>query len=181
METAQLDRPADAVNTARTARTAGTADSEPDTALRAPARLVEFDRHRFIALPVHTTLEIVEQPQIIGVPGAPYYALGMMRWQGRHLAVLDLCTLLNAHPKAGAPKLRHALVVAYQTAPWRPLEYAAIATAGLPQTVQVSDDMHCPLPDDSDMWPLIAAACFSHQRMPVPVVDTGRLFGSPWG
>ena len=169
MEIAQLDCPADI------------ADTGHDSALRAPARLLEFDRHRFIALPVHTTLEIVEQPEIIGVPGAPYYALGMMRWQGRHLAVLDLCTLLNAHPKAGAPKLRHALVVAYQTAPRRALEYAAIATAGLPQTLQVSDDMHCPLPDDSDMWPLIAAACFSHQRMPVPVVDTGRLLGSHWG
>src|SRR5438067_7947493 len=74
-----------------------------DTALRAPARLLEFDWKRYVALPIHTTLEIVERPEIVPVPGAPYYGLGMLRWQGRFLAVLNLCALLNAYPKAGAP------------------------------------------------------------------------------
>lgn len=174
MHVEQIDRP--------TAILPPTEDcaTEPGTALRAPARLLEFDWKKYVALPVHTTLEIVEQPEIIEVPGAPYYGLGMLRWQGRYLAVLDLRTLLNAHHKAGAPRLRHALVVAYQAAPRRPIEYAAIATVGLPQAVQVGDAMQCPLPEDSDLWPLISVSCFSHQGLPVPIVDTGRLFGSFW-
>ena len=152
-----------------------------DTAPRAPARLLEFDRNRHVALAVHATIEIVERPEIVGVPGAAYYMLGMMRWQDRHIAVLDLCTLLNAHLKDGAPRMRHALVVAYQTAARKPIEYAAIATIGLPQTVQVSDDAKCDLPTDGDLWPLISLSCFLHHDQRVPIVDTGRLFGAYWG
>jgi CheW-like domain len=152
-----------------------------DTTPHAPARLLEFDWNRHIALPVHTTIELIEQPEITPVPGAAYYTIGMLRWQGRHLAVLDLCTLLNAHTKAGAPRLRHALVVAYQTAPRGPVRHAAIATIGLPQTVRVGDAAQCPLPGDGDLWPLLAVSCFMHQGHRVPIVDTGRLFGSYWG
>ena len=147
----------------------------------APARLLEFDRNRHVALAVHATLEIVERPEIVGVPGAAYYMLGMMRWQDRHIAVLDLCTLLNAHLKEGAPRMRHALVVAYQTAARQPVEYAAIATIGLPQTVQVSDAAQCELPTEGDLWPLISLSCFLHHDQRVPIVDTGRLFGAYWG
>jgi hypothetical protein len=156
-------------------------DAGDAPAMRAPARLLEFDRNRHVALPVHATLEVIEQPEIVRVPGAAYYMLGMLRWNGRQLPVLDLCTLLNAHAKAGAPRLRHALIVAYQTAPRQPIEHAAIATASLPQTVQVGDDAQCPLPDDGDLWPLISISCFQHQGQRVPVVDIGRLFGAYWG
>lgn len=149
--------------------------------MNAPARLLEFERNRHVALAVHATLEIVEQPEIVGVPGGAYYMLGMMRWQDRQIGVLDLCTLLNAHAKAGAPRLRYALVVAYQTAARRPIEYAAIATAALPQTVQVGDDAQCPLPEDGDLWPLVSLSCFMHHGERVPIVDTGRLFGAYWG
>jgi len=156
-------------------------DNHPGAAPRVPARLLEFDRNRHVALAVHATLEIIEQPEIVGVPGAAYYMLGMMRWQERHIAVLDLCTLLNAHPKAGAARLRYALVVAYQTAPRLPLEYAAIAVVGLPQMMHIADESQCPLPTDSDLWPLIAVSCFEHRGRQVPIVDTGRLFGAYWG
>jgi len=150
-------------------------------AARAPARLIEFDRGRHVALPVHTTIEVIERPEITGVPGAPYYMAGMLRWQERQIALLDLCTLLNAHPKAGAAPARHALVVAYQTAAYQPIRYAAIATTRLPQTLQVGDASQCALPPDSDLWPLIALSCFEHEGRRVPILDTGRLFGSTWG
>jgi hypothetical protein len=146
----------------------------------APARLLEFDRRKYVALPVHTALEIVERPEIIPVPGAPYYGLGIMRWQGRVLAAVNLCSLLNAFPKPGAPAPCHALVVAYQTAPRRPIEYGAIATISLPQAVQVDDGMQCALPVDSDLWPLISLSCFTHAGVAVPVIHTGRLFGACW-
>ena len=172
MDIELIDGPADLLSPA------AELEAEATTELRAPARLLEFNRQRFVALPVHTTLEIVEQPEIIEVPGAPYYGLGMLRWQGRYLAVLNLCTLLNAYPKAGAARTRHALVVAYQVAPRRPIEYGAIVTVNLPQAIQVSDGMQCPLPADSDLWPLISISCFMHEGRPVPIVNPGRLFGA---
>ena len=107
------------------AQAAVEAVAEP--ALRVPARLLEYGWKKFVALPVHTALEIVEHPKLVEVPGAPYYALGMMAWQGRWLPVLDLCALLNAYRKPGTPPMRHAVVVAYQSAPREALQYAAIA------------------------------------------------------
>ncbi len=153
----------------------------PQTELKAPARMLEFDRGRHVALPVHTTIELIERPELVAVPGAAYYALGMLAWQGQHLAVIDLCTLLNAHRKDGALRPRHVLVVAYQPAPRQPVQHAAIATVSLPQTLQVGNGAQCPLPEDSDLWPLIAVSCFEHQGARVPIVDTSRLFGSHWG
>ncbi len=146
----------------------------------APARLLEFDHGRFVALPVHTTIELIERPAIVGVPGAPYYMPGTLRWQAQQIVLLDLCALLNAHPKAGAAPARHALVVAYQTAAGQPIRYAAIATASLPQTLQISDASQCALPQDSDLWPLIALSCFEHEGRRVPIIDTGRLFATRW-
>jgi CheW-like domain len=153
----------------------------PQTELKAPARLLEFDRGRHVALPVHTTIELIERPELVGVPGAAYYSLGMLAWQGQHLAVIDLCTLLNAHRKDGAQRPRHVLVVAYQPEPRQPVQHAAIATVSLPQTLQVGNGTQCPLPEDSDLWPLIAVSCFEHLGVRVPIIDTSRLFSSHWG
>jgi chemotaxis signal transduction protein len=148
----------------------------------APARLIEYSRGRFVALPPHTTLELLEHPQALAVPGAAYYAYGLLAWQGRQLPLIDLEALLLAYAggqRAKAP--RYALVVAYQRAPGAPVEHGAIAMADLPQTVTVSDDAMCELPNGSDMWPLLALSCFTFDGQVVPVVDTGRLFSSYHG
>ena len=125
---------------------------------------------------MHAALEIIEQPTVLPVPGGPYYGLGMLRWQERWIPVLDLGALLNAYPKPAAPVLKHALVIAYQTAARQPLQYAALATLSLAQTVQVGDAQQCELPKDSDLWPWISASCFTHDGATVPIVDTSRLF-----
>lgn len=148
----------------------------------AEARLLEYDRGRYVALPLHTTMEVVERPTVVEVPGAPYYALGMLRWQDRWIPVIDLCTLLEAYQKLSAPPRRHLLVVAYQRAPRQPLEYGAIVTVSLPRTVRVHDSQACGLPQHSDLWPLIADSCFSENgQVAVPIVNTARLFAQVWG
>lgn len=153
----------------------------PHQVPHAGARLLEYDRGRYVALPLHTTIEVVERPAVVEVPGAPYYALGMMRWQNRWIPVIDLCTLLEAYLKLSAPPRRHFLVVAYQSAPRQPLEYGAIATVSLPRTVQVHDGQACALPQHSDLWPLIADSCFTENgQAPIPIVNTTRLFAQVW-
>lgn len=143
----------------------------------APARIVEFARDHYLALPLHTTLEIVENPDILPVPGAAPHARGLLLWQENWIPVIDLARLLlpQIAPTAGTSK--YILVLAFQRVPGQPLEYGALVLPVLPETVFVDDSMACKLPDDSPFWPEISLSCFSYRGEAIPIVDTGRLFG----
>ncbi len=154
-------------------------DGEAPPEARAPARLLEYKRGCFVAFPAHATIGLLENPEVVPVPGAPYYCLGLMPWQGRQLPLLDLDTLLRAYPAAAPPDSGHVLVLAYQGAPGRALEYGAVCAPWLVQMIQVTDSQQCELPPDSDLWPWISLACFEHEGHAVPVLDTARLFGPP--
>jgi chemotaxis signal transduction protein len=146
------------------------------------ARLLQYSRGRHIALPPHTTIELIENPQVLPVPGSAYYGHGLMAWQGQHSAMIELEVLLRAIPGGHALRApRYALVVAYQRAAGLPIEHGAIALAQLPESVTVSDAAACALPGNSDLWPVIALSCFQHEGQPVPVVDTSKLFGAYHG
>jgi len=146
---------------------------------RAPARLLEYRPGRYVAFAPHATVALVDSPDIVAVPGAPYYCLGLMAWQDRHLPLIDLDTLLRAYPNGREPPTGHVLVLAYQRAANEPLEYGAVCARSLVATVEVSDSDARELPDDSDLWPWIALSCFEHRGQPVPVIDTARLFAEP--
>lgn len=165
-----------------TAADAAPAALPADAGPRAVARLIEYAPGRQIALPPHTTIELLENPAVVAVPGAAYYACGLLAWQGRQLPLLDLHALLRAYPgtnRTGAP--RYALVLAYQRAPRQPVEHGAISLAVLPQTVAVSDEARCELFADSDLWPLLALSCFRHEGHAVPILDTAKLFAAYHG
>jgi CheW-like domain len=147
----------------------------------APAQLLQYDRGCCIALPPHTTIELLDRPPVVPVPGAAYYIDGLTLWQGRWLPVLDLHALVNAYRKEHAPKTRYLLIVAYQAQPRGPVLHGAIALPVTPGTVQVSDAARCELPDTSDLWPQVALSCFEIKGLAVPIVDTGRLFGQYHG
>lgn len=146
---------------------------------RAPARLLEYRRGGFVAFPAHATVALLDNPVLTPVPGAPYYCPGLIAWQDGRLPLLDLHTLLRAYPDADAPPAGHVLVLAYQSAPGRPLEYGAVCAPWLVRMIEVADSQQCDLPRDSDLWPWISLACFEHEGRAVPVLDTGRLFGPP--
>lgn len=145
--------------------------------VRAPARLLEYKRGCFVAFAAHATIGLVDNPTVVPVPGAPYYCLGLMPWQGRQLPLLDLNTLLRAYPDTDAPPAGHVLVLAYQGAPGEPLEYGAVCAPWLVRMVEVGDSQQCDLPGDSDLWPWISLSCFDHEGHAVPVLDTSRVFG----
>ena len=145
---------------------------------RAAARLIEYTHGHHVAIAPHATIELVERPVLVEVPGAAYYACGLMDWQGQQLPAVDLYTLLRAYPSEYRPPWRYGLVVAYQVAPRTPVQHGVLALPVLPQTVEVSDDAQCELPSDSDLWPLIALSCFRHDGQPVPIIDCARVFGA---
>jgi len=144
---------------------------------RAPARLLEYRPGGFVAFPAHTTIALVEDPRIVEVPGVPYYCLGLMAWQGRWLPLVNLQALLRAHGEPQAAP-RHVLVLAYQSAPGQAPEYGAVCAPLLVRMAEVADSQACELPQDSDLWPWISLACFTHEDHTVPVLDTARLFGT---
>jgi hypothetical protein len=150
------------------------ADADAPTAT---AQLLQYDRGCCIALPAHTTIELLDRPPVVPVPGAAYYCDGLTRWRDQWLPVIDLHALVNAYRKEYAPKTRYLLIVAYQAAPGAALSHGAIALPVTPGSVQVSDAAMCPLPDTSDLWPLLALSCFEIKGRSVPILDTSRLFG----
>lgn len=143
----------------------------------APARIVAFASGHHLALPLHTTLEIVENPDIFPVPGAAPHALGLLLWQDKWIPVIDLARLLLPQSAPAAEPPKYILVLAFQRVPGQPLEYGALVLPALPETVFVDDSMACELPNDSPLWPAISLSCFSYRDEAIPIVDTGRLLG----
>jgi chemotaxis signal transduction protein len=146
---------------------------------RAIARLLAWAPARFVALPAHTTLEVIEHPEPVDVPCAPGYVLGLLAWQQQWLPMIDLRAFLEgALPVRKRP--RYALIVAWQSAPGARIEHGALGLESLPETVSVDDGAACLLPlDDGIAWAGIALACFSHGGQPVPILDTARLLKAP--
>lgn len=154
---------------------------EKEQLYRAPARLLEYAPDRYIALPTHTTLEIVEDPEIYPVPGAALYGLGLLYWQEHWLAVVDLARMFlqNGLPDVSiaTEKPRYVLVLAYQRMPGYALEYGAITLPVLPETIFIGDDAACDLPTDSPIWATVSLSCFTYAGHTIPVLNTAQIFG----
>ncbi|QTD45419.1 hypothetical protein [Ottowia testudinis] len=156
--------------------------SAPSESPSAVARLLEYSPGHHVALPPHTTMEVVEKPSVVAVPGAPYYAYGLMAWQDRWIPLIHLDSIVRAYVSIPLPPVpRYALVVAYQAAPGEPIEHGAIALPALPRFVSVSDQDACDLPGNSDVWPLLSISCFKTGEHVVPILATGRLFSTYHG
>ncbi len=139
-----------------------------------PARLIEYQPGRHVALAQHTTYGLIKQPAFVAVPGAAPYAYGLLLWQEMRVPLIDLGAALHGSAVPNAPG--YAVVVAWQSIPRGPLQYGALALAGLPRTITVRNADQCALPDDSPLWPRLAVSCFRHEGEAVPILDTRRLF-----
>lgn len=147
----------------------------------APAWLLEYSSGRFAALALQSTLALLEKPTYSFVPGAPVHCLGLMRWEGRRLPLVDLERLgESANPISIDASLSHAIVLAWkQKGSSQRVELGAIAAPQSVMLIQVRDEQECPAPEDSGMLRLLAASWFEHAGQPVAVLDTAKLF-SGW-
>lgn len=144
------------------------------------ACVLEYASGAQIALPIHAGVELVEHPRVVPVPGMPRFCLGLVAWQGRQLPLVNLQAYLQETGTSQAMAASsHVLVVAYQTARGRPIEYGALCAPFLVRMVEVSDRQQCPLPDPRETWADLAISCFLHQGQAVPVLDPARIFGGP--
>lgn len=148
-----------------------------DTAL---ACVLEYAAGRQIALPIHAGVELVEQPRVVPVPGMPHFCLGLVAWQGRQLPLIDLQAYLQGPEDAQAtPHYSHVLVVAYQTARGRPIEYGALCAPFLIRMIEVAGNQQCALPPGQTRWTAIAISCLMHQGQAIPVLDPACIFHTP--
>ena len=112
------------------------------------------------------------------VPRAPEHCAGLIVWRDRLIPVIDLARLLTGRRSAPGPH-RRAVILAYQQAAGRPLQYGALFVTAAPTQTSVSDDMACALPDTQPALAHIARACFTHQDQAVAIVDPRHLFDRP--
>ena len=150
---------------------------------RADARMVMYARGKLVAFAPHATQELIEHPQWMHVPGAAYYAYGLLHWQERYIPFIHLESVLLAYPAFDPAVMPPcALVLAYQNAPREPLQYGAIAVHDIPYSQAVSDADFSPLPSDSDMWEELAISCFRQQEgQIVPILDAAKIFSKYHG
>jgi len=159
------------VNPVLEAPSAGPGTRQPG----ALARILEVARGRRIALAPHTTLDLVEHPVAVRVPGAAAHVHGLLSWHGKRIPYIDVDALLRGAPAARTPA-RYALVVAFQPAPGAAIEQGAIALLALPESIQISDSQGCKLPADRLVEASLALACFDLNGEPVAIFDTAQLF-----
>lgn len=148
------------------------------TAPALAARLVEIAPGVLAAFGPHATLELLEAPQPVPVPGGASYGHGLLEWQGSRISMLDLEALLfRDTSRERKPVPRYALVVAYQRTPGAPLEHGAIGIAQPPQLVMLVEPVACDWPEGDGLWQQLSLSCFKHAGQPVPILDTAKLFG----
>ncbi len=154
---------------------------------KASARIVEYLPGKYLALSVFAALEIVEKPEFFFVPGAADYALGMMLWHEEHwIPLLDFAKM--AEPMADLNGKRvlvppaYALVCAYRAvgeetgSASASISYGALGLNALPKTIAVDNGMGCALDSENSFLEKVSISAFLYQGVPVPIVDSGRLF-----
>lgn len=142
---------------------------------QADARLVAYARGKLVAFAPHATWELIGNPQWMSVPGAAYYAYGLLFWQERHIPFIHLESMLLAYPAFDA-------AVAPSYALFWPIRMrrANHCNMVLSQHQIFHTGNRCrgcsfsPLPTDSDMWVDLAISCFRHQDQDIPILDAAR-------
>lgn len=149
-----------------------------DAVRAARAWLLDVGGGYRIAAPAHLVVEYLLAAETMTVPCTPAHCPGVLLWRERLIPVVDLAPVLPASGATSAP-WRHAVVLAWQDAPGKPISHGALVVRTLPAETLVTDDMACPLPEDAAVFGFIANACFLHEERPIPVLDVARLFTRP--
>ena len=118
-------------------------------------------------------------PRVVAGPGIPQFCLGPIAWQARQLPLLDLAQFILGPDTQGNRSIGHVLVLAYQSAPGKALEYGAVCAPWLISKIEVVDSQQCELPKENVVLSRIALSCFEFDGHAVPVVDSARVFANP--
>lgn len=145
------------------------------TSQRATARVVDIDWIHPVALPPHVTLELIEQPQILAVPGSKLFLTGLLYWQQRWIPILNIRALLLGADRPIDSK--YCLVVTYKSQQSSVIQFGGIITNKIVQNIPVNNEDFCELPRGSLLWQKVAKSSFLLNGQAIPIIDTTALFG----
>jgi hypothetical protein len=142
------------------------------------ARVLEYMPGRCVGFAAHSTIALIDNPDVVTVPGAAGHCVGLFEWEGLEVPLIDLGQLLHGAAGRNEGDGAHVLVLAWQPSAG-PAAYGAVRAPRLIHFAQAHDSLQCDLPQDSERWGVLAVSCFSNSGVPVPIIDTGALFGTP--
>lgn len=145
-----------------------------NTAHTAVARLVDIDWVHPIALAPLVTLELIEQPEILPVPGSKLFLSGLLYWQQHWIPVINIRPLLLGVDRPITPK--YCLIVSYKNKQTNAVSFGAVVTNKIAQDVVVSNDDFCELPHGNPIWMQIASSSFLLKEQAIPIIDSSALF-----
>lgn len=141
----------------------------------AKAWLLPLDEQLLAATGEFEISQIITEPQLYPVPGAPAHCNRVCNWQNRLLPVLDLATWLRGNGSVMRDRSVVAIAAYREESDALP-NYGGLLLAATPRQITVDDNQACPLPARPVNWPRIAISCFRHQDQAVPIIDLGTVF-----
>ena len=140
------------------------------------AWLLECGDTLTVAVGDHEIVECVQPERYYGIPGTPDYCSSVLSWQGKLVPVMDIAAAVNDE-RSLPQDTSFVCLLSYQRAPKQALEYLALRISNTPQKIQVDDEQVCELPEGNafDLLKSVAFCCFSHQQLPVPILDIVQL------
>ena len=138
------------------------------------AWLLECSDALTVAVADHEIVECVQPDQLFEVPTAPGYCRSVIPWQGRLVPVLDMASAFQAGTRQDS---RYVCLLSYQEAPHQPLRYIGVPVSRTPQKIEVDDEQVCEVSGEAvpALLQAISLCCFTHDELPVPIVDIARL------
>jgi chemotaxis signal transduction protein len=113
------------------------------------------------------------EADIFNIPRCPPYCNEVIVWENEILPILDVGALLTGRSIERENDLLGVAV--YQLTDIH-ITYVAMHLVDLPQSIYVTDDSACPLPDYQEVWKPFAISCFKYEEMTIPVIDLAFLF-----
>jgi chemotaxis signal transduction protein len=140
------------------------------------AWLLECGDALTVAVSDHEIVECVQPERYFKIPGTPDYCCSVLAWQDKLVPVMDMAAALRDDHKTQSEPL-YVCLLSYQLAPKQPLQYLALSISQAPQKIQVDDEQVCEQPTDgiSQLLASVSFCCFSHQQLPVAILDIAKL------
>ncbi|HEU4602163.1 MAG TPA: chemotaxis protein CheW [Steroidobacteraceae bacterium] len=122
-----------------------------------------------LALAQCEVIEVVEEPEVYDVPLGPHWCRGLLHWRGQLIPLAF----------GGLREAPYVVVVAYQTAPKQPLQFAALGLTSVPKMFEVPADADRDPPPSCELREEQIRACLEHDGETLIVPELHRLFAQP--
>jgi chemotaxis signal transduction protein len=145
--------------------------TEKENATR--AWILDFGQGLRAAVGAHEMSHVLTEAQLFNVPRCPDYCNEVIIWEDDILPILDVGSLLTGR-KIERDHLLLGVAV-YQSTDIH-ITYVAMHLVELPQSIYVTDDQACDLPNYLELWRPLSISCFKYDDITLPIIDLALLF-----